>query len=353
MHHEKSPALLPEPAFQGEGLPPLSMEQIQALARLAQAMTSAGEQPQLTSLQTPGVLALPGQLQVMGISSLHSLIDEFIENLVARGRKEGTLDNYRRALQRLAEVCVELPVTPAHVRQAITKPTWGQNTRHLIFVHIRAFFNELERLYGCPNPCRMIGKVEKGQSKRRVLSLEEMEAVYVAAGAEPPKTYLRKFRERNEVIVLLMIESGPRVREISNIRPWDISDGWVCLDGKTGPRWVPVSRDLTDRMKALASAYVVFANLKGKPMNHKQVNYLVKGLLAEAGVTGPYMGVHVMRHSFATNYLRNGGGAFQLQDIMGHKSLETTRRYVRLAGVAVKMDHSKASLAKAMSLVKA
>ena len=71
-----------------------------------------------------------------------------------------------------------------------------------------------------------------------------------------------------------------------------------------------------------------------------------------AGLTGPTLGVHLMRHSFATNYLRKGGGVFYLQDIMGHRSLETTKRYVKLAGVDVKMDHSRTSLARALGLVK-
>ena len=204
-------------------------------------------------------------MQVIGITDLQSLVDEFLDNKLARGRKQGTLANYKRALGRLVEVCAKLPVTPVHIRQAITKPTWKQNTRFLMFTHIRAFFNELELLYSCPNPCRVIGKVDRGESKRRILSLEEMKAVYRAAGAEPPKCYLRKFRERNEVIVLLIIECGPRVSEIANIRTWDVSDGWVCLDGKTGPRWAPVARELTDRMKGLAQATSSSRTSRAKP----------------------------------------------------------------------------------------
>ena len=212
--------------------------------------------------------------------------------------------------------------------------------------------NELEKMYGCPNPCRVIGRVDRGESKRRILSLEEMMAVYVAGGAEPPKCYLRKFRERNEVIMLLMIECGPRVSEIANIRIWDVSDGWVCLDGKTGPRWAPVSRELTDRMKALTQGHVVFENLKGKAMSNRDVDYLVSGLQEKAGITDWHMGVHLMRHSFATNYLRNGGRLAFLNEILGHSSIATTMRYVQLAGVDVKMDHTRTSLAKALGLIR-
>ena len=352
MHHDRDPAQWLEPMPQAEGLPPLSMEQLQALAQMAQAMTAISNPPAITSLTVPGVMVLPGQMQVIGITDLQSLVDEFLDTKLARGRKQGTLANYKRALGRLVEVCAKLPVTPAHIRQAITKPSWRQTTRFLMFTHIRAFFNEMERLYGCPNPCRVIGMVDRGESKRRVLSLEKMMAVYVAASAEPPKPYLRKFRERNEVIVLLMIECGPRVSEIANIRTWDVSDGWVCLDGKTGPRWAPVSRELTDRMKGLAQGDIVFENLKGKAMSNQDVDYLVSGLQEKAGITGPRLGVHLMRHSFATNYLRNGGGLAFLKEILGHSSIATTMRYVQLAGVDVKMDHTRTSLAKALGLIR-
>ena len=345
-------AIAPSPAPDYAGLPALSLEQLQALANLAQALDPTSRQPAITTLSAPGVPVLPGQMQVIGITHLQPLVDEFLENQLARGNAGGTLSNHRRALSRLVEVCPHLPVSPAHIREALKKPGWkAQTTRFLMFTHLRAFFNELERLYQCPNPCRMIGRVDRGQSKRRALSLAEMKAVYDATAVDPPKKYLRRFRERNELIVLLMIECGPRVGEIANIRRWDVSDGRVCLDGKTGPRWAPVSQDLTDRMKALAVGDVVFTSLRKKPMTHRDVNYLVINLMRTAGITGPALGVHLMRHSFATNYLRNGGGVFQLQEILGHKSIDTTKRYVKLAAVDVAMDHSRTSLAKALGLV--
>ena len=228
---------------------------------------------------------------MIGVTDLQSLVDEFLENHLARGNARGTLSNYEWALGRLVEVCPRLPVNPAHIREALKKPSWRkQTTRFLMYTHIRAFFNELERLYSCPNPCRSPGR-GWGTSKRRVLSLEEMGAVYDATDVDPPKQYLHQFHERNQLIVLLIIECGPRVSEIANIRTWDVSDGWVCLDGKTGDRWAPVAREITDRMKALAKGDVVFMNIRKRPMTHRDVHYLVSGLQEKAGITGPYLGV--------------------------------------------------------------
>lgn len=53
--------------------------------------------------------------------------------------------------------------------------------------------------------------------------------------------------------------------------------------------------------------------------------------------------IHGLRHSFALNWIRNGGNQFKLQKVLGHSSLEMTRRYVALAAVDLKEDFDKFS----------
>ena len=50
-----------------------------------------------------------------------------------------------------------------------------------------------------------------------------------------------------------------------------------------------------------------------------------------------------LRHSFALNFLRNGGNIFALQRIMGHSDLSMTRRYIALTEGDIQGQHEAAS----------
>jgi site-specific recombinase XerD len=47
----------------------------------------------------------------------------------------------------------------------------------------------------------------------------------------------------------------------------------------------------------------------------------------ESGVS--YFDLHGMRHTFAINYLLNGGTAHDLQILLGHENITTTMKYVK------------------------
>jgi integrase/recombinase XerC len=69
-----------------------------------------------------------------------------------------------------------------------------------------------------------------------------------------------------------------------------------------------------------------------RPLSATALANIVRPLMAVAGVPPEHCHPHVLRHTFATLYLRRRGhdpGALtKLQELLGHASLETTRGYL-------------------------
>jgi len=88
-----------------------------------------------------------------------------------------------------------------------------------------------------------------------------------------------------------------------------------------------------------------------RPLRRAGVQIAIKRLCHRAEITDAKPGPHTFRHTAAINYLRNGGSEFTLQIMLGHSTLEMTRKYVSSLGAEdmIKM-HKIASPVDCMSL---
>ena len=114
---------------------------------------------------------------------------------------------------------------------------------------------------------------------------------------------------------------------------------------------MPVSPELSARLQRLGQGEYVWMGKNGSPLTQYGVQQAFVRIFRRAGVGGRKAGPHVIRHTFATMYLRAGGGVHQLQRILGHQSVETTMIYVHLAGRDVQADHAAHSPARVLGLL--
>jgi len=162
---------------------------------------------------------------------------------------------------------------------------------------------------------------------------------------------------RNLTAVLLMLDTGLRVSELVGIGLEDVNltEGQIKITGGKGgrERVVPIGslvqkslwkyinqvrpQPLTQKTTRL------FLSDIGLPLTRNGVQQMVRRCGKIAGLTGVRCSPHTFRHTFAKNYLLNGGDIFSLQKILGHSSLASVRAYVNLFSGDVKKQHNRFS----------
>jgi len=167
----------------------------------------------------------------------------------------------------------------------------------------------------------------------------------VAAGSQP---------DRDRAIVLLLLDTGLRLAEAAGLRVGDVDliEGRATVMGKGArQRSVPIGRRTRQALRRalaprgrLAADAALFVGPDGRPLRAHAFQQLFRRLSGRATLSRR-CSPHVLRHTFARTFLRNGGDVFSLQRILGHSptSLQVTRRYVDLDDDDLRAVHREAS----------
>lgn len=85
----------------------------------------------------------------------------------------------------------------------------------------------------------------------------------------------------------------------------------------------------------------LFATKVGSHIERNSLGNMLEATARRAGVPNPT--IHRFRHTFAINFLRNGGNVLELQQLLGHEKLDTVRIYASLAQVDLEEAQRRAS----------
>ncbi len=103
------------------------------------------------------------------------------------------------------------------------------------------------------------------------------------------------------------------------------------FSGLLGPAPEPISPDCNN----------LFLTQGGKPITVNTVKLLFSRLAKRAGVKRLH--AHLCRHTFAINYLMNGGDIFSLREIIGHTTLDMVNHYLHFTSSQITARHQKYS----------
>ncbi len=152
-------------------------------------------------------------------------------------------------------------------------------------------------------------------------------------------------------MVVTLFDTGLRLAELIGLKLSDVHPqrGVLRVIGKgTQERTVPIGTRALSAVTAYSQrgrhprhpgVQQLFLSCNGLPLTHSGVGIRLAGLARQAGIARSLVAPHAFRRGFAVEFLRNGGDVFTLQQIMGHSSLEMTRKYVSFLDEDLKAAH--------------
>src|SRR6266550_5794789 len=179
-------------------------------------------------------------------------------------------------------------------------------------------------------------------------SSAELERI-VATVAVPDVREAVPWPERDLALVALLGGTGARASEVIDARVGALrsenDSDTLHVVGKGGKRrTIPVApevvvavrsylRDRSERLGSPSASDRLFVRANGRPLNRQALDYLVEKWLRRAGVSvRPGELAHAFRHTYAVHLVQMGVPLPQVQELLGHVSLTTTARYLKMTG---------------------
>ena len=158
---------------------------------------------------------------------------------------------------------------------------------------------------------------------------------------------LNAYNLRNAFIIALLYSSGIRLSELIALNQGQIVDRRFTVIGKgRKPRLCFID----ERTEALMEQYLksrqdhndalVVSFEHKERMTATNVQLLIRNSAKRAGINKKVT-PHTLRHSFATNFLKNNGNMRYLSAMLGHASLDTTMMYAHVVDVDLQRQYEK------------
>lgn len=267
-----------------------------------------------------------------------------------------TIDDYDRTFKRFAAHIGSQPIAEIGARdihkfldKVKSRYKLGDKTLANIWTALSSFWTWAEDELKVPHPMR--GIVKLPEYRRPPIEPYTKSEILAMLGATQQTatwrtrtgrrtTSKRPTALRDYTIIVVLLDTGIRAAELCDLLVKDYESGTGKLlirhgkgnkrrtvyVGQAGRKYLwryLVNRDnakLTDPL---------FVTRKGTALARDELLNMITATAQRAAVS--HANVHKFRHTFAINFLRNGGNVLELQRLLGHEKMETLRIYVELA----------------------
>ena len=292
--------------------------------------------------------------------TLQQLYDEFLYIKRLAGLEAGTVTNYERTLILMVQyIGADLSVSnltfktvSSYIMSLYDKPI-SKATISSYVRNVKIFFRWVATEYELPfDPLKI--RVPKPPKKIvHIYSDAEIQLIFHLTSTSVPW-----ITARNRLIIALMLDSGLRQMEVCNLMHQNINTESMTMKvtGKGAKdRFVSLgqtSLHLLDGYIDLcpySGSKYIFYDRRGNRLSGNAIRLFVSRLEQQLGFP---LSSHKLRHNFATNFcidnVRRTGNShvYDLSILMGHESIETTKKYEHFAHEIIAAENSISHLDK-------
>ncbi len=295
---------------------------------------------------------------------MEKTIARFLQYLVVeRNASDFTVKSYREDMIALMEYLLAsrhgkapkpAEITLSELRSyvsAMNEAEYSPSTISRRLASLRTFFKFCQREEVLDtNPAKFLRNPRSRRKLPHFLTTEDMKRLL-----ESPNP-LEHAGLRDRAILEVMYSGGLRVSELVGLNDGDVDyeEGVMTIRGKgkkerlalLGPYAAEAlmvwqkERNIHPSQK-LRENTPVFTNKYGRRITTRSIGRMLEKYLKETGLdirTSP----HTLRHSFATHLLDRGADIRSVQELLGHKSLETTQIYTHISTANLLAIYEKA-----------
>lgn len=214
-------------------------------------------------------------------------------------------------------------------------------TRNLRLAAIRSFFRDVAlREPALALHCQQVLAIPTKRYERRPVAFLNQTEIQALLDATSPLTRIGR---RDRVLILVAVQTGLRVSELTQLRCQDVVFGTGahvrCYGKGRKERCTPLRRDAVSLLKSWLRERgggpddPVFVSDRGRPLSRDAVERLVAKYANRAAQACPslkskHVTPHVLRHGAAMDLLRHGVDRTVIALWLGHESIVTTEMYL-------------------------
>lgn len=302
--------------------------------------------------------------------NLQNLKTEFLQYVeIEKGRSLNTVRNYDQYLTRFLDYTklkdpkgitdslvrdfrIWLNRQEAKKEKGMSATTLKKRTQNYYLIALRAFLKYLARQNIASLSPDRIELAKVPERSLDLITIEELSRLLAA----PDTSELRGLRDK--AMLELLFSTGLRVSELCSLpRDINLKLDELSVRGKGEKvRVVFISDDARtavqkylDKRDDMDDALFVQIMGKNEKLNKKRdsmrltsrsVERIIKHYAVKSGISKKVT-PHVIRHSFATDLLRNGADLRSVQMLLGHANINTTQIYTHVTDSELKKIHKK------------